>query len=62
MRPGDRFRMEPTIYTSSLTNERVGLMPCTVVAVNARHHHYTVRFDFPLGSFCETFKEEAEQP
>ena len=58
MRPGDRLRMEPTIYTSSLTNERVGLMPCTVISVNEQHRHFTVEFDFLGHPLRETYKME----
>ena len=32
--------------------------PCRVVSINERHHHFTVEFDFPEGSFRETYKEE----
>lgn len=56
---GDKLRLRPTIYTSTFVGDGA-LMPCTVVAVNAKHRHYTVRFDFPLGSFRETFKMEAQ--
>ena len=28
------------------------------ISINERHHHFTVEFDFPEGSFRETYKEE----
>jgi hypothetical protein len=37
---------------------RTGPHPCRVVSINERHHHFTVEFDFPEGSFRETYKEE----
>ncbi|WP_458255675.1 hypothetical protein [Dysosmobacter welbionis] len=37
---------------------RTGPHPCQVVSINERHHHFTVEFDFPEGSFRETYKEE----
>ena len=58
MTVGDRLQLTPSIYTSSWVNEQMRPMPCRVVAVNPGHRHYTVRFDFPRGSFCETFKED----
>lgn len=58
MRPGDRLRMEPTIYTSSWVNEKMGAKTCTVIAVNEQHRHFTVEFDFFGHPLRETYKME----
>lgn len=55
---GDKLRLEPTIPTSAFVTARTGPHPCWVVFINKRHHHFTVEFDFPEGSFRETYKEE----
>ena len=58
MNIGDKLCLEPTIPTSALVTARTGPQPCRVVSINERHHHFTVEFDFPGGSFRETYKEE----
>jgi hypothetical protein len=55
---GDKLRLEPTIPTSAFVTARTGPHPCRVVSINERRHHFTVEFDFPEGSFRETYKEE----
>lgn len=55
---GDKPCLEPTIPTSAFVTARTGPQPCRVVSINERHHHFTVEFDFPEGSFRETYKEE----
>lgn len=57
MTVGDKLCLVPTIETSSWINERNGPLPCRVIAVNKRHHHFTVEFDLPGGRIRETFKE-----
>ena len=57
MKVGDRLFMVPTIDTSAFI-EKQGPRRCWVVSVNERHHHYTVQFDFPGGSFRECYKME----
>lgn len=42
--------------TSAFVTARTGPQPCRVVSINERHHHFTVEFDFPEGSFRETYK------
>lgn len=59
MKVGDKLYLEPTIPTSAFVTSRTGPQPCWVVSINARHHHYTMQFDFPGGSFRETYKEVA---
>ena len=59
MRVGDKLYLEPTIPTSAFVTSRTGPQPCRVVDINTPHHHYTVQFDFPGGSFRETYKEVA---
>ena len=58
MKVGDKLRLEPTIPTSAFVTARTRPHPCWVVFINKRHHHFTVEFDFPEGSFRETYKEE----
>ena len=58
MKVGDKLRLEPTIPTSAFVTARTGPHPCWVVFINKRHHHFTEDFDFPEGSFRETYKEE----
>ena len=58
MNIGDKLYLEPTIPTSAFVTARTGPKPCHVIAINQRHHHYTVQFDFPGGSFRETYKME----
>lgn len=55
---GDKLCLEPTIPTSAFVTARTGPHPCQVVSINERHHHFTAEFDFPEGSFRETYKEE----
>lgn len=57
MNIGDKLCLEPTIPTSAFVTARTGPQPCRVVSINKRHHHFTVEFDFPEGSFWETYKE-----
>lgn len=58
MKVGDKLCLEPTIPTSAFVTVRTGPHPCRVVSINERRHHFTVEFDFPGGSFRETYKEE----
>ena len=58
MKIGDKLYMEPTIPTSAFVTSRRGPQPCWVIAVNEGHRHFTVEFDFPGGSFRETYKME----
>ena len=55
---GSKICLEPTIPTSAFVTAQTGPHPCQVVSINERHHHFTVEFDFPEGSFRETYKEE----
>lgn len=59
MRVGDRLSLVPTIETSSRVNEKMGAKPCTVIAVNEQHRHFTVEFDFFGHPLRETYKMEA---
>lgn len=59
MRVGDRLSLVPTIETSSWVNEKMGAKPCTVIAVNKQHRHFTVEFDFFGHPLRETYKMEA---
>ena len=59
MRVGDKLYLEPTIPTSAFVTSRTGPQPCRVIAVNEGHRHFTVEFEFPVGSFRETYKEVA---
>ena len=58
MKVGDKLCLESTIPTSAFVTARTGPHPRWVVFINKRHHHFTVEFDFPEGSFRETYKEE----
>ena len=58
MKVGDVLYMTPTLDTSAFVTARTGPHPCRVVSINKRHHHFTVEFDFPEGSFREIYKEE----
>lgn len=60
MRVGDKLYLDPTIPTSAFVTSRTGPQPCWVVSINKKHRHFTVEFDFPGGSFRETYKEVAE--
>ena len=51
---GDRLRIKPTICSEEMLQDR-GPQPCTVVYVHPERRYYTVRFDFLLGSFAESF-------
>lgn len=57
MKIGDKLYLEPTIPTSAFATSRTGPQPCRVIAVNEGHRHFTVEFEFPGGSFRETYKE-----
>lgn len=46
MKTGDRLSLVPTIETRSWVNEKMGAKTCTVIAVNKKHRHFTVEFDF----------------
>lgn len=59
MKIGYKLYLEPTIPTSAFVTSRTGPQPCWVIAVNEGHRHFTVEFDFPGGSFRETYKEVA---
>ena len=58
MNVGDKLYLKPTI-DCTLMKGNDGPYPCRVISINERHHHYTVRFDIPSGSFRETYKEVA---
>ena len=58
MKVGDKLCLESSIPTSAFVTGRTCPHPCWVVFINKRHHHFTVEFDFPEGSFRETYKEE----
>ena len=58
MKIGDKLYLEPTIPTSAFVTSRTGPQPCRVIAVNEGHRHFTVEFEFPSGSFRETYKME----
>ena len=55
MKVGDVLYMTPTLDTSAFMKEKNGPRRCWVVSINKRHHHFTVEFDFPEGSFRETY-------
>lgn len=59
MKIGDKLYLTPHLVTSALKMERNGPQPCRVIAINEKHRHFTVEFDFPGGSFRETYKEVA---
>ena len=59
MKVGDVLYMTPTMDTSAFMGEKNGPRRCWVADVNEKHRHFTVRFDYPLGSFRETYKMEA---
>lgn len=46
VKTGDRLSLVPTIETRSWVNEKMGAKTCTVIAVNKKHRHFTVEFDF----------------
>ena len=55
---GKSQTLRSILPTSAFVTSRRGPQPCRVVDINTPHHHYTVQFDFPGGSFRETYKME----
>ena len=55
--PGMKLQIAPTIYQNPIGGTETK-RSCTgkVVYINRRHKYFTVRFDFPGGSFRESFK------
>ena len=58
VKTGDRLSLVPTIETSSWVNKKMGAKTCTVIAVNKKHRHFTVKFDFFGHPLRETYKME----
>lgn len=54
MNIGDTLYLSPTIETSAFVMKKDVPQKCTVIAVNEKHDHFTVRFHGY--GFCETFK------
>ena len=55
---GVLLNMPPTLHTREYIKKKHGPRRRRIVSINERHHHFTVEFDFPEGSFRETYKEE----
>lgn len=59
MKIGDKLYLTPHLVTSALKMERNGPQPCRVIAINEKHRHFTVEFDFNGHPIRETYKIEA---
>lgn len=55
MQVGDKLMRVPHWTTEFIPDEYRGEQSCEVIAINAKHHHYTVRY-IKSGQ-TETFKE-----
>ena len=60
MNVGDKLYLKPTM-DSALMKGSSGPQPCWVVAVNEKHRHFTVEFEYPAGKFREGYGMEAAQ-
>ena len=60
MNVGDKLYLKPTI-DCTLMKGSGGPQPCRVVAVNEKHRHFTVEFEYPAGKFKEGYGMEAAQ-
>lgn len=61
MKIGDKLYLTPHLDTSALKMERNDPQPCRVIAINERHRHFTVEFEFYAGKFSEAYGMEAAQ-
>lgn len=58
MKVGDVLYMTPSMDTSAFMGEKNSLRRCWVAAVNEKHRHFTVQFDFGGRPVRKTYKME----
>lgn len=58
MKIGDTLYLKLTM-DGNLMKGANDLKTCRVIAVNEKHRHFTVEFEYPSGKIRETYKTEA---
>lgn len=53
---GETLMLKPSVCLDKLGKTQRSPIPGTIVYINRKHNYFTAEFNFPTGSFKESFK------